>query len=98
MKLQDEKEAIEGTKALLKILREATEIQLLTNLAFKIVAFLPQPTISSFTARSLKYLAIQICSKEKQQFSFLKNRFHSQLLPLTLIFGFFCRIFLENFL
>lgn len=74
-----------------KILHEATEIQLLTNLAFKIVEFLPEPTISCLTARSLKYLAIRIGSGEKQQFSFLKNRFHSQLLPLTLIFGFFCR-------
>lgn len=41
--------------------REATEIQLLTNLAFKIAEFLPELPILCFTARSSKYLAIQIC-------------------------------------
>lgn len=80
--------------------REATEIQLLTNLAFKIAEFLPELPILCFTARSLKNLAIQICCccrcrKKYNNSTFLKNRFHSQLLCLlTLIFGFFCRLLL----
>lgn len=32
-----------------------------------------------------------VAAKKLQQFDFLKNRFHSQLLWLTLILGFFCR-------
>lgn len=72
--------------------REATEIQLLTNLAFKIVEFQPELPISHVSQHEAReYQAIQIflplpqvtTVHNEKQFDFLKNRFHSQLLPLN---------------
>lgn len=56
-KISEEK----ATEALSEFLANRTEIQLLTNLAFKITEFRAELPISCFTARSSGYLAIRIC-------------------------------------
>lgn len=60
-----------------RILREATEIQLLTNLAFKITEFRAELPISCS-----QHEAAPI-GQHKSGCRALKNRFHSQLLPLN---------------